>query len=102
MKRTALWRRLIETNYGSILGVGGWGAVVLVVCRGLTGLVYEKGVGMTFILFIIFKVGNGSCIKFWCDPYCEGLPLKNIFLEDRKSTRLNSSHLRTSRMPSSA
>ena len=25
MKRTALWRRLIETNYGSILGGGGVG-----------------------------------------------------------------------------
>ena len=36
---------------------------------------------MTFILFIIFKVGDGSRIKFWCDPWCEGLPLKNIFLE---------------------
>ena len=67
MKRIALWRRLIETKYGS-MWEGGGGAGVLVVCRGLTGLVYEKGVGMTFILFIIFKVGNGSCIKFWCDP----------------------------------
>ena len=48
MKRTALWRRLIETKYGSMWeggGVGGGGAGVLVVCRGLTGLVYEKGVG---------------------------------------------------------
>ena len=36
---------------------------------------------MTFILFIIFKVGDGFCIKFWCDSWCEGLPLKNIFLE---------------------
>ena len=36
---------------------------------------------MTFILFIIFKVGDGSCVKFWCDPWCERLPLKNIFLE---------------------
>ena len=45
MKRTALWRRLIETNYGSIFGGECGGAVVLVVCRGLTGLVYEKGVG---------------------------------------------------------
>ena len=44
MKRTALWRRLIETKYGS-MWEGGGGAGVLVVCRGLTGLVYEKGVG---------------------------------------------------------
>ena len=44
MKRTALWRRLIETKYGSMWEEGG-GAGVLVVCRGLTGLVYEKGVG---------------------------------------------------------
>ena len=44
MKRTALWRRLIETRYGSMWeggggGGGGGGAGVLVVCRGLTGLV---------------------------------------------------------------
>ena len=26
-------------------------------------------------------MGDGSCIKFWRDPWCEGLPLKNIFLE---------------------
>ena len=46
MKRTALWRRLIETKYGSMWeGGGGGGAGVLVVCKGLTGLVYEKGVG---------------------------------------------------------
>ena len=26
-------------------------------------------------------MGDGSCFKFWCDPWCEGLPLKNIFLD---------------------
>ena len=32
-----------------------------------------------FYPFIIFKVGDGSCFKFWCDPWCERLPLQNIF-----------------------
>lgn len=32
-----------------------------------------------FYPFIIFKVGDSSCIKFWCDPWCEGLPLENNF-----------------------
>ena len=32
-----------------------------------------------FYPFIIFKARDGSCIKLWHDPWCEGLPLKNIF-----------------------
>ena len=42
---------------------------------------------------------------FW---YCRNIELKNVqidkadYLLDRKSTRLNSSHLKLSRMPSSA
>ena len=42
MKRIALWRRLIETKYGS-MWEGGGGAGVLVVCRGLTGWFMRKG-----------------------------------------------------------
>ena len=34
-----------------------------------------------FYRLIIFKVGDGSSIKFWHDPWCEGLPLDNIFPE---------------------
>ena len=39
-----------------------------------------------------FKIGDGSVVN----------ALKNINIEDRKSTRLNSSHSEISRMPSSA
>ena len=30
---------------------------------------------------IIFKMGDGSSIRFWHDLWCEGLPLENIFSE---------------------
>ena len=35
-------------------------------------------------------------------PLCHPIPLTRVAVEDRKSTRLNSSHLKLSRMPSSA
>ena len=38
----------------------------------------------------------------WCIVLCEGGIVRHYRTEDRKSTRLNSSHVRTSRMPSSA
>ena len=41
---------------------------------------YQKGWD-DFYPFIIFKVRDGSCIKFWRDPSCKGLPLKDIFPE---------------------
>ena len=34
-----------------------------------------------FYPIIIFKVWDGSCIKFWHDPWCEGLPLEINFPE---------------------
>ena len=41
--------------------------------------------------------------KLWNSPSLQvSKPSREIFMEDRKSTRLNSSHLRLSRMPSSA
>ena len=34
-----------------------------------------------FYSFIIFKMGDGSCIKFWHDPWCKEFPLESGFLE---------------------
>ena len=35
-------------------------------------------------------------------PPCDDVPATDVLAEDRKSTRLNSSHIQKSRMPSSA
>ena len=48
---------------------------------------------MIIVIFTTFPLGTGAAI------YLEEFAPKN---KDRKSTRLNSSHVRTSRMPSSA
>ena len=78
-----LVRRVIDTKYGSIFGWGSGGGVgVLIVCRGLYGVCLWKYIRKGWDVFcrlIIFKVGDGSSIKFWHDPLCEGLPLENIF-----------------------
>lgn len=46
---------------------------------GLSMEIYIRKGWEEFYRFIIFKVGDGSSIKFWHDPLCEGLPLENIF-----------------------
>ena len=46
---------------------------------GLSVEIYIRKGWDEFYRFIIFKVGDGSSIKFWHDPLCEGLPLENIF-----------------------
>ena len=64
--------------------VVGGGVGVLIVCRGLYGVCLWKYIRKGWDVFcrlIIFKVGDGSSIKFWHDPWCEGLPLDNIFPE---------------------
>ena len=35
----------------------------------------------TFYQFVSFKVGDGSSVMLWHDPWCGGLPLKDNFLE---------------------
>ena len=78
MERTALWRRVIDSKYGSVC------SGTQIECRVLMGLVCWKYIrkGLSdFCCFIIFKVGDGSSIKFWHDPWCEGLPSKNNFPE---------------------
>ena len=37
--------------------------------------------GDTFYHFVNFKAGDDSSIKFWRDPWCGGLPLKDNFPE---------------------
>lgn len=37
--------------------------------------------GDNFHCFVTFKVGDGSCITFWFDPWCGESSLKDIFLE---------------------
>ena len=50
---------------------------------------------------IDLESANKICLK--CDPeYALELREHYVAIEDRKSTRLNSSHLKLSRMPSSA
>ena len=46
-------------------------------------------------------VGAGLQLPLWIDSFVV-IPHANVQLGDRKSTRLNSSHIATSRMPSSA
>ena len=79
MERIALWRRAIETKYGGMWrGEGGCSCSM----QGPYGVGlwnYIRKGWDDFYPFIIFKVGDGSCFKFWCDPWCERLPLQNIF-----------------------
>ena len=49
--------------------------------------------------FYLFDVATGDVTK---PAYLNGIPQKLVVLRDRKSTRLNSSHIQKSRMPSSA
>lgn len=44
------------------------------------GRVLGKG-GTLFRDLSILKWGDGSCIKFWHDPWCGGLSLKDNFPE---------------------
>ena len=55
------------------------------------------------VLSILLTVVLGLIATQWIiSPESAALSLNMPYLEDRKSTRLNSSHVRTSRMPSSA
>ena len=81
MERNALWRSVIDTKYGSMWGGGGVVGFIIM-CRGHMGWSTEIYKGWDdFCCFIIFKVGDGSSIKFWHDPWCEGLPMEDNFLE---------------------
>ena len=89
-----LWQQVIANKYREARG--GWGT------RGVRGA-HRCGMWRSikegskkFFSQILYNVGEGSRVSFWHDPWC------GPTLLDRKSTRLNSSHLPTSRMPSSA
>ena len=56
---------------------------------------------LLLLVVALFAIIATSCIKEDLDQ-CYTLKLKVEIAEDRKSTRLNSSHDRQSRMPSSA
>ena len=81
MERTALWRRAIETKYGSMWSGEGGCSCSVQRPYGVGLWNYIRKGWNDFYPFIIFKVRNGSCIKFWRDPSCKGFPLKNIFPE---------------------
>ncbi|XP_065637937.1 uncharacterized protein LOC136071041 [Quercus suber] len=90
LKAKAIWTGVLEKMEWRL---GGWKRLYAMWGRGkwcscsMQGP-YEVGLWNyirkgwdDFYPFIIFKARDGSCIKFWRDPWCEGLPLKNIFLE---------------------
>ena len=54
--------------------MGGW-------CSHSVQGPYGVGLWDNFYPSIIFKVGDGSSIKFWHDPWCEGLLSENNFPE---------------------
>ena len=68
--------------------------MIVVVVVGVTVL---EAVGVTVLQLEAVVKGRGVCVG-------EGMRGSNLSenISDRKSTRLNSSHLRLSRMPSSA
>ena len=78
MESNALWRRIIEAKYGCMLWGGG--GLVLYGPYGVGLWKYIRKGWEEFYSFIIFKVGDGSCIKFWHDPWCEEFPLESGFL----------------------
>ena len=71
--------KIISTVLGMLLLAGGVGAGVALVMTPQ-----------------LFKQSAAPLYDINADPLCGGVP------KDRKSTRLNSSHLKLSRMPSSA
>ena len=69
----------------------------------IVGLIGPNGAGKTTLFNAItgFVRPTGGEIRFKGEPIT-GWPSHRICWRDRKSTRLNSSHSRASRMPSSA
>ena len=59
--------------------MGGWCSSSVQGPYGVGLWKYIKKGWDKFYPFIIFKVGDNSCIKFCCDLWCEGLPLENNF-----------------------
>ena len=79
--------------------------------RAVTGLVSgDAGIGKSRLVAEVMQIAERDGFTVLCGQCAEigdsvpYLPFADAFrtAPDRKSTRLNSSHLRTSRMPSSA
>ena len=81
---------------GLIAGIAGAGCLIAGVA--LAYVRFGLGTGTTVLVCVAGALGVGTF--FWL-KYFPGSRLARPFL-DRKSTRLNSSHERLSRMPSSA
>ena len=79
--------------------LGGWGRA------GLSG---QLALGWAALISLLFALGGGLVLIALVDfpvqwlRRMQRLKMSQQELRDRKSTRLNSSHLRLSRMPSSA
>ena len=84
MENEALWRRLIDSKYGSDKW-GWWPKLVPSYCRSgvwrdiiyvgdksnMRGKALHKGVG--------FIIGDGTCVRFWLDDWVGMGPLSELF-----------------------
>ena len=82
---------LLSFGHAAYYGLGAYGAGLALAKLKLTSLWLALGVG------VVTAVVGGALVGFLC------LRRRGIYFAiDRKSTRLNSSHIQKSRMPSSA
>ena len=64
----------------------------------ITSAMYEEGLS----IFLKVQSSSTGTVVIGSSKYLQALELQTLIVEDRKSTRLNSSHEWISRMPSSA
>ena len=92
---------------GTAIGIAAWG-LITGVAMGKSGLPMALMVFMSLVVFagsaqlaVLPLMSTGAPVwVVWATALC--VNLRFVVFRDRKSTRLNSSHLPTSRMPSSA
>uniref|UniRef100_A0A2N9H1T5 Reverse transcriptase domain-containing protein n=1 Tax=Fagus sylvatica TaxID=28930 RepID=A0A2N9H1T5_FAGSY len=76
-KPMSLWRRVVDSKYGSQWG--GWCSNHSTEPYGISLWNHICKGWSCFSQYIGFKVGDGSCIKFWSDSWCGDQLLRDRF-----------------------